>query len=127
MRRVSRLAPPLAVMALIFYLSAQPGLSSGLSFDYVLRKGAHMTIYATLWLTTLRALGWRRPGLAWAIALAYAASDEVHQSFVTDRHGAPLDVGFDASGMAIAALAWWRLHRRRPAWAARLRRRAATA
>lgn len=119
MRRVSRFAPPLAVMALIFYLSAQPGLSSGLSFDYVLRKGAHMSIYAALWLSILRATGWRRPVLTTVLALAYATSDEIHQSFVEDRHGAPLDVGFDATGMALAAAAWWstgRGARRRPRW-----------
>jgi VanZ family protein len=102
---LNRFAPPAAVMALIFYLSAQPGLDSGLGFDYALRKLAHMTIFAALWLTVARALRWRRPLLATAIALAYAVSDEVHQSFVTDRHGSLTDVGIDAVGIAAAALA----------------------
>src|SRR5918998_6506033 len=48
---VSRYAPPLAVMALIFALSATPDLSSGLgTWDLVLRKLAHVTIFAVLWL-----------------------------------------------------------------------------
>lgn len=106
MRRISRFAAPVAVMALIFYLSAQPGLDSGLSFDFVLRKCAHMGIFGTLWFTILRATGYRRPVLAFVLAVAYAMSDEVHQSFVTDRHGSPKDVGFDTAGMLIAWVAW---------------------
>jgi len=107
MRRVSRYAPVLAVMVLIFGLSAQPDLSSGLgAWDTLLRKLAHVTIYAILWLTVARAMQWRRPFLATVIALLYAVSDEVHQSFVAGRHGSPVDVGIDAVGMGLAALAW---------------------
>ena len=118
---VSRYAPPLAVMALIFALSATPDLSSGLgAWDLLLRKLAHITIYAALWLTLARALDWRRPIATTAIALLYACSDELHQSFVEGRHGTPVDVAFDAVGMAIAALAWAATARRRghagPPW-----------
>ena len=43
--------------------------------------------------------GVRRPLLAAAaISLAYAATDEYHQTFVDGRHGSPLDVGIDAIG-----------------------------
>ena len=43
MRVVSRFAPPLLLMGLIFFLSAQPDLSSGLgTADTILRKLAHM-------------------------------------------------------------------------------------
>lgn len=114
MRRVSLFAPPVAVAALIFYLSAQPGLDSGLSFDYVLRKCAHMAIFGTLWFTTFRALGYKKPWLAAIITVAYAISDEIHQSFVKDRHGAPRDVGFDTAGMLLAWAAWSVWKRRRP-------------
>ncbi|MBA3327674.1 MAG: VanZ family protein [Solirubrobacterales bacterium] len=125
---ISRFAPPLAVMALIFYLSAQPGLDSGLSFDLVLRKLAHIAIFAALWLAVARALEWRRPIVASAVALAYAAGDEIHQSFVTDRHGAPLDVAVDALGIGLAVLAWAHMARRRggrpgPPWPRRWRPR----
>ncbi len=103
---VSRYAPPLAVMALIFGLSATPDLSSGLGpLDLWLRKAAHITIYAVLWLTLARATGWRRPLVATVIALLYAISDELHQTQVTGRHGAPLDVAIDAVGMGLAATA----------------------
>ena len=45
---IARFAPPLAIMALIWFLSDQPGLSSGLSFDHVLRKCAHMLTQQSL-------------------------------------------------------------------------------
>jgi VanZ family protein len=114
MRPVSRYAPPVAVMALIFWLSATPDLSSGLgSLDLVLRKAAHIAIFALLWLTFARATSWRRPVAATVAALLYAASDEYHQTFVQGRHGTPVDVAIDAIGMGIAAFAWTVAARRR--------------
>jgi hypothetical protein len=111
---VSRYGPPLAVMALIFALSATPDLSSGLgAWDFALRKLAHITIFAVLWLTLARAADWRRPILATAIAILYAISDEFHQSFVEGRHGTPVDVAIDTLGMGLAALAWIVVARRR--------------
>ena len=100
---ISRLAPPLALMALIFWLSAQPDLGTGLGgWDLVLRKLAHMTEYGLLFLLWLRALGPERAAAAAAIAVAYAATDEWHQSMVEGRHGTPVDVLIDAAGVAIA-------------------------
>ena len=113
MGAVGRFGPPLALMAVIFVLSAQPGLDSGLSWDTPLRKAAHMAEYGLLWFLWWRALGYGHPGPAIAIALAYAVSDEFHQSFVTDRHGSAWDVAIDAAGVGLAgALVAWR-HRRR--------------
>ena len=113
-RATGRYAPPLAVMALIFVLSSTPDLSTGLgTWDLVLRKSAHVTIYALLWLTLARAAGWRRPIAVTFAALLYAASDELHQSFVDGRHGTPVDVAIDAIGMGLAALARMRAARRR--------------
>jgi len=106
---VKRFAPPLLLMGLIFLLSAQPDLGSGLgSWDTVLRKLAHMGEYGLLWFLWWRALGSRHPGPAIAIALLYAASDEYHQSFVEGRHGSPWDVAIDALGVGLAGLlvAW---------------------
>jgi VanZ family protein len=118
---VSRYGPPLAVMTLIFALSATPDLSSGLGrWDLVLRKLAHITIYAALWLALMRATGWRRPLVATAVALLYACSDEFHQEFVHGRHGTPVDVAIDSVGLALAAAAWVLATRRRgrpgPPW-----------
>jgi VanZ family protein len=102
--------PPIALMGLIFYLSAQPDLSSGLgNWDLVLRKGAHMTEYALLCFLWFRALNTTATTprnalvLAYAITVAYSITDEFHQTFVTGRHGSPVDVLIDAVGAAIGA------------------------
>ena len=110
----SRYVPPLAVMTLIFALSATPDLSSGLgAWDLVLRKVAHIVIFGLLWLTLARAGRWRRPVPAAVVAFLYAISDEVHQSFVDGRHGSPIDVLIDSIGIALAWLAWSAATRRR--------------
>ncbi|MEA2137345.1 MAG: hypothetical protein QOG56_495 [Solirubrobacteraceae bacterium] len=112
-------------MALIFALSATPDLSTGLGdWDLALRKLAHVTIYAALWLTLARAAGWRRPVAVMVFALLYACTDEWHQSFVDGRHGTPVDVAIDAIGLGLAALAWMLAARRRggrpgPPWPVR--------
>jgi len=103
-------------MTLIFALSATPDLSTGLGpWDTLLRKLAHITIFGVLWLTLARAARWRRPILVTVIALAYAISDELHQSFVEGRHGSPVDVAIDALGIGLAVLAWVLALRRRRA------------
>jgi VanZ family protein len=38
------------------------------------------------------------------ITVAYAISDEWHQSFVEGRHGSPVDVLIDTAGAGAAAL-----------------------
>jgi VanZ family protein len=106
MRLASRLAPPLLLMAVIFALSAQPDLNSGLgSWDTVLRKAAHMAEFGLLWLLWWRALGYRSPWPPAAIAIGYAVTDELHQSFVEGRVGSPVDVAIDTAGVALAYLA----------------------
>ncbi len=104
-RTANRFIPPLVLMGLIFFLSAQAGLNSGLGgWDTVLRKLAHMTEFGLLWWLWQRALG--RPLAAATIALAYAASDEWHQSFVAGRTASPVDWMIDAAGVAIAVAVW---------------------
>lgn len=105
--RPAAFAPPLALMGAIFFLSAQPDLNSGLGvIDLVGRKVVHMTEYGLLWWLWCRAFAYRRPLLAAAIALAYAATDEWHQTFVPGRHGSPVDWTIDAGGVAIAWTLW---------------------
>jgi VanZ family protein len=117
MRALRRFLPPILWMGVIFALSAQPNLGTGLGgWDYVLRKLAHMTEYGILWLLWSRALGEGRRALAAAIAIAYAATDEFHQTFVGGRHGTPVDVAIDAVGVALA----WALTTRTWEWGARL-------
>jgi VanZ family protein len=112
MRLVSRFGPPLLLMGVIFFFSAQPDLSTGLgTWDLILRKAAHMAEYGLLWFLWYRALELRSPWPAVAITLAYAATDEFHQTFVEGRHGTLVDVLIDAAGVAIAVM----IHSRRKA------------
>ena len=96
----SRWLPVLVWAGVIFAFSSIPSLNSGLgTWDYVLRKGAHMTEYAILAVLLVRATG--SLALAFAFTVLYAASDEVHQLFVRGRHGSPVDVAIDAVGALI--------------------------
>jgi VanZ family protein len=89
----------------IFAFSSIPSLGTGLgTWDYVLRKGAHMTEYAILAVLLVRAT--RSYRWAFPLAVAYAASDEFHQTFVRGRHGSPVDVGIDAVGALIGLTLW---------------------
>jgi VanZ family protein len=107
-RALVRVLAPLLLMGVIFYFSAQPAGGHHAWWVIVFRKLGHITGYAlltTAWWWALRRLV-DRP-LIWAvgISLAYACSDEFHQTFVRGREGTPRDVGIDLIGMAIAALA----------------------
>src|SRR2546423_8635071 len=103
--RLDPWAPPLAVMAAIFVLSAQPDLSTGLGFwDLILRKLVHISEYALLCFLAWRALARVTPerrarALALCVSLGYAGTDELHQTFVHGRHGTPGDVAIDSVGM----------------------------
>jgi VanZ family protein len=107
-RAISLWLPVGAWAAVIFALSSVPSLSSGLGeWDYVLRKCAHMTEYAVLAALLYRAFDRELP--AFLAAVAYAATDELHQHFVRARHASVVDVAIDAVGATIGLLAWTRL------------------
>lgn len=99
-------------MAAIFFLSAQPSSGDHTTFDLLIRKLGHVTEYTVLtlfWWRALRGLGVTPDNrsaivLAVVIALAFSASDEFHQTFVSGRHGTPVDVLIDAIGMTLAVL-----------------------
>ncbi len=96
--------------AVIFAFSSIPSLSTDLgTADTILRKLAHLAEYAILGALLYRAV--RRPALAVALAALYAVSDEIHQTFVEGRVGAPLDVGIDTLGALVGVLVWVRLSR----------------
>jgi VanZ family protein len=114
LRKMDPWAPPLALMGLIFFLSAQPSLDSGLGWiDHVGRKIVHATEYALLcflWWRALRTVieSVRAVVPACAIAVAYATTDELHQRFVSGRHSTWVDVLIDSLGAALAALLVYR-------------------
>lgn len=110
LRKMDPWAPPLLLMALIFYLSAQPNLNSGLGWiDHVGRKCIHASEYALLCFLWWRALRTRIDSTlalapAWTIAFLYACSDEFHQRFVPGRGPSWVDVSIDSMGAAVFAL-----------------------
>jgi len=135
MRRLKAWAPALVFMGVIYIMSAMPGDASGrtsgrlaglllsaVSFLFgpdaaaqmdmdilhlLIRKGAHMTEYAILFLLYFRALRMesaKHPGLyALLLCAGYAATDEWHQGFVAGRGPSVIDVCIDTLG---AGLAW---------------------
>jgi VanZ family protein len=120
-----RLWLPVIVWAgVIFWLSATPNLriASADNVDFVVRKAGHMGAFGVLAVLLWRVLApapWRLRGpalwgLAWVLTVAYAASDECHQSFTAGRHPSLTDVGIDAAGAALFLVAlavwlqWWR-------------------
>lgn len=122
-RTLSLLLPPIALMGLIYFLSAQPNLNSGLGiWDKILRKGAHMLEFGLLAALWYRALAngfapWK-PQLMFLgafIAVAYAALDEVHQQSVVGRHSSLVDVIVDSIGILVAAALVARAQRHKPA------------
>ena len=115
MARLGRYLPPLALMGLIFVVSAQPDLDSGLGLvDLIGRKVLHAAEYGALWWLWWRAFGFRRGVVAAVITVAYAVSDEYHQTFVPGRHGSPLDVAIDAAGVPLALAIDRAVRRRKP-------------
>lgn len=107
---------------MIFWFSHEPDLtvSSDDLVDLVVRKAAHVFVFGVLALLCARLWGsFARSGAhvvigAWLLTLAFAVSDEWHQTFVHGRVGHAQDVAIDLTG-ATAALLLDRAWRRRRA------------
>ena len=114
---------PLVWMGLIYFFSAQPTLPSAPDAfaDLLLKKGAHMAVYAVLVLLWWGAVRTRRfylapvlpIAVAWLIAIVYAVTDEFHQTYVPGRNGTVVDVVVDGAGATLGALLLWGAVRRR--------------
>lgn len=94
---------------------------------FLVRKCAHLTEYAVLALFIWRALrkpvrndlrpwNWREALIVLGWVALYAASDEIHQLFVSSRQGSVLDVLIDTSGASLSLLAVWAIGRWRKLW-----------
>ncbi|MFN8620685.1 MAG: VanZ family protein [Chloroflexota bacterium] len=124
-RLVVAWGPVVLWAALIFTLSAQPGLSisQDASVDGPLRHIAHGFVYTVLLVLIVRGMGrlgqpltLRTAVIAAAATILYGVSDEIHQLFVPDRTGQAIDVGYDTIGAAIGLTivwAWGRVMARR--------------
>ena len=113
--------PALAWMGLTFVFSAQPDLprAPGPWLDGLLKKTGHAAAYGVLAWFYHRAL---RPHVrdaatlrvaSVALAVAYALTDELHQTQVPGRNGNLVDVMVDGAGACGAMfLKAWLEHRR---------------
>lgn len=94
----------------IFSLSSIPQVTvSGVFlWDYIVKKIAHVSEYSIFYILTFRANSgnWL---LSFLATIIYAASDEIHQSFVPGRTAAFYDLIFDFCGASIAAYIIWKL------------------
>jgi VanZ family protein len=119
--------PVVVMMLLIFVFSAQPKsappahrdgvyfsgvmpIFTGHTLDTLVKKAAHMAGYGLLGVLIMR--GFLAQGtsareaayFAILLAVCYALTDELHQTFVPGRHSTVLDIGFDYVGAASACL-----------------------
>jgi len=98
--------PVIAWGAVIFSFSNTPYLKTGLEYDYILRKFAHIFEYLILTLLLYRAfkgsfkMNKRRIFIYPAFfSFLYAVSDELHQYFVPGRSCTIKDVLIDIIGI----------------------------
>lgn len=97
-------------------LSDEEKLAFAEAVDFPIRKTAHAAEYAILGVLAIGTLydAKRKNGryisirgsifAAWAVAAAYAASDEFHQLFVSGRSGQLSDVLLDSTGALVGVL-----------------------
>ncbi len=108
--RTSRIIDP--IVRFLYPKISEAGLSATV---FLIRKAAHVTEYAILGVLLWRALrrglpipGWswerKTAAVAWSLATLYAATDEIHQSFVPSRTGQIQDVLIDSGGAALGLL-----------------------
>ena len=103
-RLALRALAPIALMALIFYLSSREAVDPDLpGWASVVAHFTEYALLAALWSWALApSLGRRALPVAAAITVLYAISDEYHQSFVEGRDSDVLDVLVDSLGIATA-------------------------
>lgn len=103
--------PPLLVMAVIFFLSSQQriAVSETYTVNFIVFKSLHIIEYAVLYFLLFRAYyntlsrkNMNRIYLAAVFtAIAYAISDEIHQTLVPTRNGTIRDVLIDTVGILL--------------------------
>lgn len=102
--------PVLAWASVIFYLSSIPNLRAVESnfWDEIIRSGAHFCLYGLGYFLFFRALNYQKKqkNYFWPLMLsiAYALSDEIHQTFVPTRSFQMRDLLVDFSGAVMGYL-----------------------
>ncbi len=117
---ISRWVPALLIMAAIFAFSSLPAadIPKFDIWDTLVKKGGHMMGYALLAAAYARGMQYRARAFWFAglLAVMYALTDELHQTFVPGRHGSLLDVLIDGTGagLGLLALHWLRDRKNKP-------------
>ncbi len=111
MRSAYRWIPALLMMGAIFFFSSLPAsrLPYFGQWDFLVKKGGHVTGYAMLGVAYFYALPPRlsvsyRGLAALLMAVLFAVSDEFHQFFVEGRTSTLRDVLIDALGSTLALI-----------------------
>ena len=103
--------PSALMVALIFAFSSIPKreLPELYQWDVLIKKGGHMLGYCLLALASWHGSGWdkKKWWIAWGIAIMYAITDEIHQSFVPGRTSSPVDIVIDSIAAGLALLVWY--------------------
>ena len=112
---LGRWLPVFLWAVVIFALSSiqQITVAEFFLWDFAAKKVAHLAEYAVLYALFLRATE-KNWVLSFVLTMIYAATDEIHQSFVPGRNAAVYDLAFDFSGAAISAYVIWKLRQIRP-------------
>ena len=92
------------IVPLLHWLMPTASHRTIVTLHAVIRKAAHVTEYAVLFLLLVRGPLRGRPVFALAICGVYAMLDEGHQMFVPSRTPALHDVALDFSGALAASL-----------------------
>ena len=112
MKFFSYWVPVAAWMIIIFFLSSRESIlvSEQQTVNFIIFKTLHVIEYFLLYVLLLRAIrntaGLAKASFFWAafvLTALYAATDELHQTYVPTREGKVRDVIIDAFG----ALAAW--------------------
>ncbi len=104
--------PPLLWMGIIFYFSSRPRvtITHTYIYDFVIFKLFHMIEYGILYFLLFRALFSasktkltvsQKHLIAILLAVTYAISDEIHQTFIPTREGRVRDVFIDTVGILL--------------------------
>ncbi|MGX1901862.1 VanZ family protein [Thermolongibacillus altinsuensis] len=89
--------------------TSRPVSDGFFSWNYIVRKFAHLSVFGTLAFFAWKAIYPHRFAWvgAWLFALAYAMFDEWHQSFQPGRTALFSDVVIDAAGAFLVLLFVW--------------------
>ncbi len=102
--------------AAIFFLSSlvSKELPQLGSWDVLVKKGGHALGYGVLAAAIWYGFAWSKRlwWVALLLAVLYAITDELHQSFVSGRHPSRVDVAIDIAGSAVTIAACALVRRR---------------